>query len=159
MERFDVDAFGAFDRDWALVTAGTAEHFNTMTISWGGLGTLWSVPVATVYVKKNRYTHAFMEANQLFTVSFFPPEYKKALGYLGSHSGRDGDKVSTAGLTPVDLDGAVGFAQARATLVCRKIYAHDFVLADVPAQAVKDYYDGGEPPHTMYIGQVERIIQ
>ena len=35
--------------------------YNTMTISWGGLGTLWERPVATVYVKKNRYTLAFME--------------------------------------------------------------------------------------------------
>ena len=47
-----------------------AQHYNTMTISWGGLGTLWRRPVATVYVKKNRYTFEFMEQNDYFTVSF-----------------------------------------------------------------------------------------
>ena len=42
---------------------------------------------------------------ELFTLSHFPEQYRKALGYLGSHSGRDGDKVNAAGLTPVFADG------------------------------------------------------
>ena len=28
--------------NWALVTAGSLGDYNTSTISWGGLGTLWS---------------------------------------------------------------------------------------------------------------------
>ena len=75
MERFDVDAFKVFDKQWALVSAGTPEDYNTMTISWGGLGTLWSRPVATVYVKPIRYTYEYLEKNEYFTVSFFPEEY------------------------------------------------------------------------------------
>ena len=31
-----------------------------MTISWGGMGTLWDKPVVTVYVKLCRYTYGFM---------------------------------------------------------------------------------------------------
>ncbi len=157
MENFDVDAFKVFGEEWALVTAGVEGDFNTMTVSWGGLGTLWGRPAATVYVKKNRYTHGFMERNELFTVSFFPPEYKKALSYLGSHSGREGDKVAAAGLTPVYLDGAVTFAQAKATLVCRKMYAHDFDLSAVPEEVAGTYYED-EPPHTLYIGEVIKRI-
>ncbi len=158
MERFDVDAFGVFAEGWALVTAGVQGDYNTMTIRWGGLGTLWSRPTATVYVKENRHTHDFMEKNDLFTVSFFPPEYKKALAYLGSHSGREGDKAAAAGLTPQYLDGAVTFREASATLVCRKIYAHTFDVAAVPADAAEDYYRD-EPPHTMYIGEVTEILR
>lgn len=158
MDTFNVDAFKVFDRQWALVTAGVKGDFNTMTISWGGLGTLWGRPAATVYVKKNRYTHAFMERNDLFTVSFFPPQHRDALTYLGSHSGRDGDKVAAAGLTPVYLDGAVTFAEASATLVCRKMYAQDFDLAAVPADVAESVYRN-EPPHTIYIGQVEQLIR
>ena len=44
---FTTDIFEQFDKKWALLTAGTMEKFNTMTISWGGLGTLWGKPVAT----------------------------------------------------------------------------------------------------------------
>ena len=40
-----------------------------MTISWGGMGTLWSRPVATVYVKPCRYTHEFMEKYEKIIVA------------------------------------------------------------------------------------------
>ena len=39
MMHLEADVFRKFDKQWALVTAGTPEHYNTMTISWGGLGT------------------------------------------------------------------------------------------------------------------------
>ncbi len=152
----NVNAFSVFDRQWALVTAGQEGDFNTMTVSWGGLGTLWGLPVATVYVKPVRFTHSFLDRYDRFTVSFFPESYKKALALLGSRSGRDGDKVAAAGLTPVYLDGAVTFREASRTLVCRKIYRQDLDLAAIPAEAVEAYYKT-EAPHTMYIGQVLEV--
>ena len=54
--------FETFHNQWALVTAGNLEDYNTMTISWGGLGTLWSKPVATVYVKPIRHTYNYLES-------------------------------------------------------------------------------------------------
>ena len=35
------DIFSLFDKKWALLTAGSKESFNSMTVSWGSLGTLW----------------------------------------------------------------------------------------------------------------------
>ena len=157
MKDFNADVFKLFDEDWALVTAGVEGDFNTMTIAWGGLGTLWSRPAATVYVKKNRYTHDFLEKNDWFTISFFPWSCRKALGYLGSRSGRDEDKVAAAGLTPVYLENAVTFKEARATLLCRKMYSHDFDLAAVPGDVKQAYYET-EPAHTIYIGEVVEIL-
>ena len=58
-----------------------------MTISWGGLGTLWGKPVATVYVRESRYTHEFMDREDYFTVSFYPESCRRTLGVLGSKSG------------------------------------------------------------------------
>ena len=60
---FRTDIFSQFDRKWGLVTAGNKDAFNTMTVSWGGLGTLWGKPVATVYIRTSRYTHDFVEGN------------------------------------------------------------------------------------------------
>ena len=155
---FNVNSFGVFDRDWALVTAGDIGKFNTITISWGGLGTLWSKPVATVYVKPIRYTHQFMENSDYFTVSFFREEYRQALGLLGSRSGRDGDKVSAAGLTPVQIDKSVTFKEASVTLLCRKIYRQELDTAAMPTDVVHSYYDS-EAPHTMYSGEVIDIVR
>ena len=154
----NVSAFEVFNNDWALVTAGTEGDYNTMTISWGGLGTLWGKSGATVYVKPVRYTHRFLDANDYFTVSFYPDEYKKALMLLGSRSGRDGDKVAAAGLTPRYLDGAVTFREAKTTLLCRKIYRQDMDTAAMPADVAEAFYTK-EAPHTMFIGEVIDILQ
>ena len=150
---FDASIFDTYNKGWALVTAGTIDHFNTMTISWGGLGTLWSLPVATVYVKPCRYTHEFLDRYDSFTLSFFPEEYRNDLMILGSRSGRDGNKVALTSLTPIALEGSVGFEQASQTLLCKKIYRQDMDLALIPEFAVKQHYQK-EAPHTIYIGQV-----
>lgn len=155
--KFNVNSFEIFDQEWALVTAGERDSFNTMTISWGGLGTLWGKPVASIYVKPVRYTHQFLECNDYFTLSFYTEDYRKALVLLGSRSGRDGDKVAAAGLTPEFLEKAVTFKEARATLLCRKIYRQDMDAATMPQEVVADYYKA-ESPHTMYIGEVIDII-
>ena len=163
MMHLEADVFRKFDKQWALVTAGTPEHYNTMTISWGGLGTLWRRPVATVYVKKNRYTFEFMEQNDYFTVSFYPDQYRKALGYMGGHSGRDGDKAAAAGLTPVAIGDGVTYEEANLTFLCKKLYQHQFVKEDL-APEIQEYYasmpkvypdfKGGWQPHIVFVGQI-----
>lgn len=155
---FQVDAFAKFDRQWALLCAGGREHYNAMTISWGGLGTLWGRPVATVYVKPIRYTYQFMEESEYFTVSFYPEEYRKALDVMGSQSGRDCDKVSVAGLTPRDVSGTVTFEEAEVTLLCKKIYYQDLDVENMPADVVRAFYVT-EEPHRMYIGQVIEVLE
>lgn len=120
---------GMIGHDWMLITAGNeAAGYNTMTASWGHLGSIWgrkgrgNLPTAVIYVRPQRYTKAFVDREELFTLTVFGSERHEALAYLGSHSGRDGDKVAAAGLTPVYLDGTTAFAEARLTLVCRKLY-------------------------------------
>ena len=156
MIELKTDIFRAFDDGWALVTAGSPEHFNTMTVSWGSLGTIWSRSIATIYVKPIRYTHEFLDANGYFTVSFFDGTQRAALGLLGSRSGRDGDKVAESGLHPVKVGESVGFAEAKTTLLCRKIYRQDLQRDFMPADVVEHYYTP-EEPHTMYIGEVVDI--
>ena len=58
------NTFKLIGSDWGLVTAGDSESFNTMTISWGGLGVLWNKPVAFTFIRPQRYTFEFHD--QLF---------------------------------------------------------------------------------------------
>ena len=53
--------FKMLGKDWALLTGGTPENCNPMTVSWGGMGILWNMPVATVYVRPQRYTFGLAE--------------------------------------------------------------------------------------------------
>ena len=53
-----VDMIG---KKWMLISAGTADKFNMMTASWGGIGFMWNVPVAFAVIRPNRYTYEFVE--------------------------------------------------------------------------------------------------
>ncbi|MCH5325415.1 MAG: flavin reductase [Eubacterium sp.] len=157
MPTFNTDIFSVYDKQWALLAAGAPDNYNTMTISWGGMGTLWGKPVVTVYVKPVRYTHKFMDDNEYFTVSFFPEQYRDDLMILGSKSGRDGDKVALTALTATKAGESTTFEQAEVTLLCKKIYRQDLVRDTMPENVVKTFYTS-EEPHTMFIGEVVEII-
>lgn len=45
---------------------------------------------------------------------------------MGSHSGRDVNKVEMSGLTPVAIGASVTYKEANLTFLCRKIYQHPF---------------------------------
>ena len=99
---FDLIEFNPFTKigkEWALVTAGNKEKANTMTVSWGGVGVLWGKNVAFIFVRDSRYTKEFIDANEFFSITFLSGQYRDALNYCGSHSGRDEDKFAAAGLT------------------------------------------------------------
>ncbi|SCW26873.1 Flavin reductase like domain-containing protein [Ruminococcaceae bacterium YRB3002] len=151
------DIFDLFDSRWALLTAGTAEDFNNMTISWGGLGTLWSKPVATIYIRTVRHTHKYLDSNEYFTLSFFPAQYRKTLAMLGSKSGRDIDKMHMEGLTPKAVGETVGYEEAELTLVCRRLFRQQIDPTKVPVRIAENFYDG-DYPHDMYIGEVVEIL-
>ncbi|MBE5912631.1 MAG: hypothetical protein E7274_01050 [Pseudobutyrivibrio ruminis] len=150
---FNTNIFEQYDKKWALLTAGDKDKFNTMTISWGGLGTLWNKPVATVYVRTSRYTNEFMKDNDYFTVSFYPDECKKVLGVLGSKSGRDMDKIHESGLTPKEVENGITFAEAEVTLVCRKLICQRLEPENMIPEIAKQFYEN-EAEHDMYVGEV-----
>lgn len=154
---FTTDIFSQFDKKWALLTAGNKDSFNTMTISWGGAGTLWSKPVVTTYVRTSRLTHDFMDREDYFTISFFPEEYKKTLALLGSKSGRDMDKMKDSGLTPKTVNNSMTFEEAEVTLVCRKLFKQRLEPANIIDPDAKAFYDG-DAEHDMYIGEVVEIV-
>ncbi|MBQ9452380.1 MAG: hypothetical protein IJU65_03685 [Desulfovibrio sp.] len=156
-----VDIFRLFNNEWGLLTAGPMADHNAMTISWGQLGSLWGGPghaknIVTVFVKPVRYTFTFMERHDLFTICWFPKDFRKDLGILGSKSGRDGDKLALTRLTPKAVGEGVGYEQATLTLLCRKLYSDQLKKERIPADAVAAFYSGddGVDPHHMYIGEI-----
>ena len=90
--------FTQIGKGWFLVTAGDGARSNAMTVSWGGLGVWWGKNAATVYIRQNRFTKTFIDGAERFSIAAMPESCRKAMGYMGSHSGRDGDKWQAAGL-------------------------------------------------------------
>ncbi len=149
------NAFRLIGKQWMLITAGTPEHWNTMTASWGGLGEIWFKPAVFIFIRPQRYTLEFMEREPGFTLSFFDEKYRPALNFCGSHSGRDFQKAEETGLTPFAAEnGSVAFEQARLVLECRKLFVQDLDPAGfVDGQIVPKCYPDGDF-HRMFVGEV-----
>lgn len=143
--------------DWALLTSGSMDNFNTMTVSWGGIGELWGKDVGFVFVRPQRYTYQFMEKNDYFTLSFFGGEHKEELTVCGRKSGRDTDKMAETGFEPTDLGNAVGFKQAKVTVVMKKLAYQDIDPKGFLDESIMSNYKAADF-HRVYIGAIEKVL-
>ena len=151
-----LNPFKRIAKDWMLITAEKDGKANTMTAGWGGLGVMWGKDVAFIVIRESRFTKEFVDGSEHFSLTFFGEGYKKELGYLGSVSGRDEDKIARSGLTLVP-DAAPYFKEGNLALVCKKLYAinmgpEGFTAGqelDENCYADKDY-------HTLYVGEIEK---
>lgn len=154
---FNMKPFYDIDKRWMLITAGDKDRMNTMTASWGGVGTLWNKPVVTVYVRPTRYTYDFLEEFDRFSLTFFPDSFRKDLTYLGTHSGRDEDKLANTSLTPCFDYAAPIFHEADTAIVCRTVNTLDLD----PARFLCDYAEKNYPDkdyHRLYFGEVVDLL-
>ena len=123
---FEKNGFSWFTEN-LLVCSGDTTQSNAMTIGWGGIGNYLghNRPAVTVYVAPGRYTWEFMEKYPRFTIMQF--DDPKVWQYMGSNSGRDGDKaaalglhVAVASLVAVALDVILGFE----TVIAQYLVTH-----------------------------------
>lgn len=150
-----LNVFDLIGKKWMLVTAGNQENFNTMTASWGSLGVLWNKNVSFIFIRPQRYTFEFIEKSDYYTLSFFGEDYKKALSFCGSHSGRNIDKSKQAGLVPVFDKEAPYFEQAEIVLVCKKLYAQFIEPSCFYDKSLDKNYENGDY-HKMFVGEILR---
>ena len=142
------------------------EKFNAMVIGWGALGTVWSRPAFTVYVRENRYTKAQLDKTGEFTLSIpLGAPDPKITKVCGSMSGNHIDKVAEANLTleEPEVTHTPGIREYPLTLECRILYSQKQELSQIPEDICLAMYpqdvDGSFPmanrdAHTAYIGQI-----
>lgn len=158
-EELVMNPFTKIGREWLLISAGTEKDCNTMTASWGAMGVMWGKNAVTIYIRPQRYTKEFVDREETFTLSVLGEEYRKALNYCGTVSGRETQsKIRDAGLTPYAVDGTVGIAEADLILVCKKMY-HDTIKPECFDEASNDakWYPQKDY-HTMYIAEVVKVL-
>ena len=154
--------------DWMLITSANdtegmvcGTDYNTMTASWGGMGFLWGRPVVFVFIRPQRHTFPFAEANDRLTLSFFDESYRPALSYCGKFSGRDVDKARECGLTPDadknDSGRAVWFDEARLVIKAKKLYAEWIKPESMTDPAPMYTYANGDF-HKMYVCEITDVL-
>lgn len=143
---------------WMLLTADDGTRCNTMTASWGGVGVLWNLPVAFTFVRPQRYTYSLMEHADTYSLSFLPEDYRPALRYCGSHSGRDEDKFAATGLSVFEEAGTPCIEQARLVLICRKLHVTDFAADQFTDSSLLSHYKANDF-HRQYVGEIVRVLK
>ncbi len=145
--------------DWALLTAGNENGFNTMTVSWGGIGELWGKDVAFIFVRPQRYTKEFIDREGMMTLSFFGGEYKKEMGFCGKNSGRDYDKTKETGLTPAFTDGTVYIKEAKTVLVLKTLAVTEMTPDSFLDKEIDSSCYPNKDYHIVYIAEIVKTLE
>ncbi len=179
-------AFEMIGKDWMLIASGNENSLNTMTASWGGMGVMWNKNVVFAFIRPSRYTFDFVNKHDYFSCSFFDESYRKMLSYMGTHSGRDTDKIKECALTPIfseivnyktednclnssevdTKDSALSsapssvpfFEQANTAIICKKLYAQPMNDKFFTDEKTKEKF-GGEDFHYLYIGEIIKVLK
>jgi flavin reductase (DIM6/NTAB) family NADH-FMN oxidoreductase RutF len=122
---------------WLVGTYDEAGAANIMTAAWGGI-CCSQPPCLAVSLRRATYSYAAIEARKAFTVSI-PSEHQAAQAdYVGTVSGRYGDKFATCGWTAVksDLVDAPFVGEAPLVVECRLLHTLELGL------------------HTLFVGEI-----
>lgn len=157
-DQLEGNPFHMIGEEWMLITAEKEGKVNTMTASWGGLGIMWGKKVAYMVIRPQRYTKEFVDFADTFSLSFYDNSYRKTLGYLGTASGRDEDKILKSGLTVVHENDIPYFAEAKTVLLCKKLFAQPYVPESfIDSKIPGDCYPANDY-HTLYISEITKVL-
>ena len=83
-----------------LVSCGTLEKPNVLTIGWTGI--INTIPAMTyISVRPERFSHGLIQASGEFVINLPTKALVRAVDFCGVRSGRDLDKFTHCGLTPL----------------------------------------------------------
>lgn len=110
---------------------------NAMTAAWTGI-CCSQPPCVYVALRRATYSYGNLMERKAYTISVPPVELIAEADYCGTASGKDGDKLAKAGLTPVrsEVVDAPYIAECPLVLECRVVHVADLGL------------------HTMFVGEV-----
>lgn len=153
------NTFTLIGSDWMLLAAGTKEHHNCMTASWGGFGVLWFKNVVYVFVRPQRHTNQFLEQYKTFSLNFFDDSYRSVLQFCGTESGKDIDKTTACNLQLFETGkNTIAFEQARLIITCKKLYAAPFDKESILDTDILRHYTKNDF-HIVYIGEILECLQ
>ena len=139
-----------------LMTTAAEGQVNTMTIGWGTIGIQWGKPVFIAFVRDSRHTMDMLNEVGEFTVNVPMGDIdKKILGYCGTKSGRDTDKIADMAMTleAPEVISVPGIKELPLTLECKVIYRQRQENDKIPADLFDRYYPAGDF-HTAFYGEI-----
>lgn len=128
----------------ALVSCGTLEKPNVLTIGWTGI--VNTIPAMTyISVRPERYSHDIIKDSGEFVINLPTKALVRAVDFCGVRSGRELNKFAHCGLTalPASQVAAPIIGESPVSLECRverrlSLGSHDMFLANILCIDVDD---------------------
>lgn len=128
----------------ALVSCGTEENSNIITIAWTGI--LSTVPPNTyISVRPTRYSYDIIKNQKEFVINLCTASLARSADYCGMFTGRKVNKFDKCGLTRIASEEVAcpSIAESPLSLECRvtdivPLGSHDMFLADIVAVTVDE---------------------
>lgn len=130
----------------ALVTCGTMEQPNVLTVAWTGI--LCTHPAMTyISVRPSRHSYGIIERTGEFVINLPTSAMAKAVDLCGMRSGAKMDKLAKCRLTPAPAEtvAAPVIAECPVSLECRvteqrPLGSHTMFLAEITSVQIEERF-------------------
>ena len=128
----------------ALVTVGTGERANILTVAWCGI-VCSQPPMTYISVRPQRHSHGILTEEREFVIHLTNRALVRATDYCGIYTGAKVNKFEKCKLTAIPSSAVAvpTIEEAPLALECRvreiiPLGTHDMFLADIVATTVRD---------------------
>lgn len=122
-----------------LVSCGTLEKPNLLTVAWTGILNT-QPPMTYISIRPERFSYPLIRESGEFVINLTTVALASAVDWCGVRSGKEYDKFSACGLTPVAASQVAAplVAQCPVSLECRvrkveELGTHHMFIADIVA--------------------------
>jgi flavin reductase (DIM6/NTAB) family NADH-FMN oxidoreductase RutF len=129
-----------------LVTCGTIEDANVLTIGWTGI-VATHPPMTYISVRKSRYSYSIIEKNMEFVINIPTADMAKTVDFCGVKSKKDVDKIDVCNikLEKSDKIGTPSISGCPISLECKvkqliDCGSHTMFLSEIVGVAVEEDY-------------------
>ena len=128
---------------------------NAMTIGWGSIGSIWSMPIWVVLVRPSRYTYQCIEQSGCFTVNVPTREMSAVCEVCGTKSGRDVDKFAACDLTAEKAPSVAApiIGECPIAYECQVVHSND-VIPEMLAEEIRAGAYAAGDYHRVYFGKI-----
>lgn len=130
----------------ALITSGTMENSNIMTVAWTGIINS-KPPMVYISVRPERYSYNIIKENMEFAINLTTEELTYATDWCGVKSGKDFDKFKEMNLTKekAEFVKCPLIKESPASLECKVVDikdlgSHSMFIADVLSIDLEEKY-------------------
>ncbi len=130
----------------ALVTCGTAENANIITIGWTGI-VCTRPPMTYISVRPERYSYELIKSSEEFVINLTTSAMCREVDFCGVKSGRDTDKFAKCGFHAADAQvvSTPIIEECPVSLECRvtdtkELGSHTMFIAEIVGIDVEEKY-------------------